>query len=287
MKRTLTLVAVLLGASTTLHAQYAVQYGAAVAVNDGQIIVGEGRQLLLPGNVFVYDMEDDGTWSQAQVLTPGGERAIGFGQSLAADHTTLVIGAPLADEVHIYSREDDGTWSPFETITLSHARFGSSLALKGDQLIIGAAGGQDVTGGAYLYIKNDDNGWRLAEELTPEDISETDGYGRSVAIHGNEFIVGAPRWNDGEGRAFVYSYNDTGEQQIDEMWNGERIGWSTVCVVYCICGRVPGTQCAKARWRNGRPLFQKRQRHVGADAYPGFTRYNRRPAIWRSIGCIR
>ncbi len=217
MRRTLTLIAVLLGASTTLHAQYAVQYGAAVAVNDGQIIVGEGRQLLLPGNVFVYDMEDDGTWSQAQVLTPGGERAIGFGQSLAADHTTLVIGAPLADEVHIYSREDDGTWSPFETITLSHARFGSSLALKGDHLIIGAAGGQDVTGGAYLYIKNDDNGWRLAEELTPEDISETDGYGRSVAIHGNEFIVGAPRWNDGEGRAFVYSYNDTGEQQIEEI----------------------------------------------------------------------
>ncbi|MYH08001.1 MAG: hypothetical protein F4146_05560, partial [Rhodothermaceae bacterium] len=103
MKRTLTLIAVLLGASTTLHAQYAVQYGAAVAVNDGQIIVGEGRQLLLPGNVFVYNMEDDGTWSQAQVLTPGGERAVGFGQSLAADHSTLVIGAPLGDEIHIYS----------------------------------------------------------------------------------------------------------------------------------------------------------------------------------------
>ena len=33
MKHTLTLIAVLLGASTTLHAQYAVQYGAAVAVN--------------------------------------------------------------------------------------------------------------------------------------------------------------------------------------------------------------------------------------------------------------
>ncbi|MCY3615773.1 MAG: choice-of-anchor B family protein [Bacteroidetes bacterium] len=217
MKRTLTLIAVLLGASTTLHAQYAVQYGAAVAVNDGQIIVGEGRQLLLPGNVFVYNMEDDGTWSQAQVITPGGERAIGFGQSLAADHSTLVIGAPLADEVYIYSREDNGTWSSSETITLSHARFGSSLALKGDHLIIGAAGGQDVTGGAYLYIKNDDNGWRLAEELTPEDVSETDGYGRSVAIHGNEFIVGAPRWNEGEGRAFVYSYNDAGEQQIEEI----------------------------------------------------------------------
>lgn len=217
MKRTLTLIAVLFGASTTLHAQYAVQYGAAVAVNDGQIIVGEGRQLLLPGNVFVYNMEDDGTWSQAQVLTPGGERAIGFGQSLAADHTTLVIGAPLASEVHIYSREDDGTWSSSEMITHSHARFGSSLALKGDRLIIGAAGGRDVAGGAYLYAKNDDDNWQLADELTSESVSETDEYGRSVAIHGDELIVGAPRWNDGEGRAFVYSYNDAGERQVEEI----------------------------------------------------------------------
>ena len=217
MKRTLTLIAVLLGASTTLHAQYAVQYGAAVAVSDGQIIVGEGRQLLLPGSVFVYGMEDDGTWSQGQVLTPGGERAIGFGQSLAANHTTLVIGAPLADEVHIYSREDDGTWTPSEMITHSHARFGSALALKGDHLIIGAAGSRDVAGGAYLYIKNGNGVWQLADELTPEDVSETDGYGRSVAIHGNEFIVGAPRGNDDEGRAFVYSYNDAGEQQIEKI----------------------------------------------------------------------
>ena len=58
-------------------------------LTDGQIIVGEGRQLLLPGNVYVYDLGEDGAWSQAQVLTPGGERAIGFGQSLAADQTTL------------------------------------------------------------------------------------------------------------------------------------------------------------------------------------------------------
>jgi choice-of-anchor B domain-containing protein len=217
MKRTLTLIAVLFGTSTTLHAQYAVQYGAAVAVTDGQIIVGEGRQLLLPGNVFVYNMEDDGTWSQAQVLTPGGERAIGFGQSLAVDYTTLVIGAPLGNEVHIYSRGNDGTWSPSEMITHSHARFGSALALKGDRLIIGAAGGRDVAGGAYLYTKNDNDNWQLADELTPESVSETDGYGRSVAIHGDELIVGAPRRSDGEGRAFVHSYNDAGEHQVEEI----------------------------------------------------------------------
>ena len=81
-------------------------------------------------------------------------------------------------------------------ITHSHARFGSSLALNEDHLIIGAAGGRDVAGGAYLYIKDANDDWQLADELIPEDVSETDGYGRSVAIHGNEYIVGAPRRND-------------------------------------------------------------------------------------------
>ncbi|MCY4673862.1 MAG: choice-of-anchor B family protein [Bacteroidetes bacterium] len=217
MKRALTLIAVLFSASTTLHAQYAVQYGAAVAVNDGQIIVGEGRQLLLPGNVFVYDMNDNGSWSQAQVLTPGGEVATGFGQSLTADNTTLAIGAPLASEVHIYSRDDDGAWSPSEVITHSHVQFGGALALKGDHLIIGATGGRDTAGGAYLYIKNDDGNWQLADELTPDDVSEADEYGHSVAVHRDELVVGAPRWNEGEGRAFVYSYNDSGERQVEEL----------------------------------------------------------------------
>ncbi len=235
MKRALTLIVVLFSATTTLHAQYAVQYGAAVAVNDGQIIVGEGRQLLLPGNVFVYDMKDDGNWSQAQVLTPGGEVAIGFGQSLTADHTTLAIGAPLAGEVHIYSRDDDGAWSPSEVITHSHAQFGGALALKGDHLIIGATGGRDTAGGAYLYIKNDDGNWQLADELTPDDVSDADEYGHSVAVHRDELIVGAPRWNDGEGRAFVYSYNDSGEQQVEEIGmdkgtGGALFAWSIASV---------------------------------------------------------
>ena len=156
-----------------------------------------------------------------------------------------------------------------------HARFGSSLALKGDHLIIGAAGGQDVTGGAYLYIKNDDNGWRLAEELTPEDVSETDGYGRSVAIHGNEFIVGAPRWNEGEGRAFVYSYNDAGEQQIEEIGMENGMGGALFAWSVASAGEFLALSAPRHGGGTVALFSRKRQRHVGADAYPGFTRYNR------------
>ncbi len=104
MRQVLTFLLVIFCTPATLYAQYALQFGGAVTVNDGQILVGEGRQLLLPGNVFVYEMTEDGTWTQTQVLTPGGEIAIGFGRSLATENTTLAIGAPLASEVYIYSR---------------------------------------------------------------------------------------------------------------------------------------------------------------------------------------
>lgn len=139
----------------TLYAQYALQFGGSVAVSDCQILVGEARQLLLPDNVFVYELAEDSTWNEMQVLTPGGEVAAGFGRSLAAEHTTLAFGAPLASEVYLYSRSEDGSWELSETLTRPQDQFGASPALKGDRLLIGTAGGADPEGDMYLYSRDE------------------------------------------------------------------------------------------------------------------------------------
>ncbi len=73
-------------------AQYALQFGAAVAVSGDEIIVGEGRNLLLPGTVVVNDVAGDGTWSQTQVLTPpdADGQETSFGRALAAMNDALM-----------------------------------------------------------------------------------------------------------------------------------------------------------------------------------------------------
>ena len=57
----------------------------------------------------------------------------------------------------------------------------------------------------------------MTEELTHSSISSTGQFGRTVAIHGNNLVVGAPRWDNGKGRIFVYSYDGTPELQVQEI----------------------------------------------------------------------
>ena len=201
----------------TLNAQYALQFGGSVDIHDGQILVGEGRQLLLPGNVFIYDMTTDSTWTLKQVLSPGGEKAIGFGRSLSSHNGMLAIGAPESREVYIYSHSEDDSWSLSEILTHSHAQFGSALSLKEDYLLVGAVGNEDSKGGAYLYARDDDDSWQMINELTHDSLSIGDQFGSTVMIHGNDFIVGASRWDHGTGRIFIYSHDEASDLQMQEM----------------------------------------------------------------------
>lgn len=217
MKQIFSLLWLLTCTPVVLYAQYALQFGGAITVTDDQIIVGEGRQLLLPGNVFAFDRTQDGTWTQGQVLTPGGETAIGFGRSLASGDAILAVGAPLSSEVYLYSRSDDGVWALSQTISHSHPQFGAALSLKEDHLLIGATGDQILKGAAYLYSRDKDGYWSLTETLVPDSLSSGDRYGSEVLIHGTDLVVSAPNGNSGTGHVLIYSHDDAGEVQMQTL----------------------------------------------------------------------
>jgi len=218
MKQLLTLTAILLCTSGTLNAQYAPQFGSSVAINDGQIIVGEGQQFLLPGSVFIYGMTEDGSWIQKQILTPGGDTPTGFGQSLSSDHDMLAIGAPLVNRVYIYSRAEDGFWSLSKTLThADDAEFGTAISLKKDYLLISALGDLDSKGIVYLYSKNDHGDWQMIHELSHDLILFADQYGSEVAIHGTDLVVGAPRWDSGKGQILVHSQKESSDLHVEEI----------------------------------------------------------------------
>ena len=235
MRRIFAFALVLSCTPGALNAQYALQFGGAVAVNDGQIMVGEGRQLLLPGNVFVYDMTADGTWKEVQVLAPGGEIATGFGRSLASEHATLAVGVPLENKVYIYSRSDEGTWTLSEILTQPHTGFGTAISLKRDELLIGAPGGETSIGHAYLYSRDETGAWSMTRELIHDETSTEDGYGNAVTIHGTDLIVSAPHWKNRTGRVLVYSRGQAPELQVQELatpegGGGDRFGMSVTPV---------------------------------------------------------
>jgi hypothetical protein len=81
-------------------------------------------------------------------------------------------------------------------------RFGWSVAVEGDWLIVGAMEEQHV----YVYARNG-AAWDLRQEIAAPPGSNS--YASSLAIDGDRFVVGAPSSFGSTGRAWVYARNGT------------------------------------------------------------------------------
>ena len=138
-----------------------------------------------------------------------------FGQVVAASADYVVVSAPLEDAgpqdagaVYVYRTRDGSrlrTIAHPQPQALSH--FGSSLALDGDLLVVGAPA-QDVAaiqdaGAAYVF---DLRSGALLSTLTKPGGLAGDNFGASVALSGSRVVVGAPGDDTGAintGAAFV------------------------------------------------------------------------------------
>ena len=69
--------------------------------------------------------------------------------------------------------------------------FGSPVAITNDALLVGARGGSNTPGTAWLYQRAGDSGWSAPISLTAEDTNEGDWFGTAVALSDSHLVVGA------------------------------------------------------------------------------------------------
>ncbi len=97
--------------------------------------------------------------------------------------------------------------------------FGSSLAISGDTIVVGApweqTAGKTYAGAAYVFERDGDQWGR--QRLVPSIVVERDHFGQAVDIDGDTIVVGAPHsplpWSTHPGRAFIFERNGTNWQQ--------------------------------------------------------------------------
>lgn len=169
------------------------------------------------GKVLIYSR--DAGWAQiADVDDPFGARDDQFGWSLALQGDTLVVGANFGDAgstahdtgvVYIFERNEGGpdAWGLIARLTAEtpwpEAAFGYSLSLEGDLLAVGAATEDRIgaglptvpeAGAVYLFQRNEGgpNAWGQIAALRLDDPTETEGFGTSVALNGDDLWVGIP-----------------------------------------------------------------------------------------------
>ncbi len=181
-----------------------------------------GRRLALSGNtllvgaitstagrVLVYNRSAPGAqWVLAQTLA-GDTQVEYFGNSVALDGDTAVVGADNANAVGLTGRgavyvftRSGGTWTRAQRIPAppeaqNHALFGSTVALSGDWLAVNArndgpyrGGIRGTAGSTYLFRRGDS--WTLHRKLVPDpDVAQETGW-ESTELKGGVLVIGAP-----------------------------------------------------------------------------------------------
>lgn len=156
-----------------------------------------------------------------------------FGNAVVVDSAslTVIVGTPRSypssnsiGVAHVFQQSNTNMSQWLNISILSapdpqpSANFGSSIALSGDTLIIGAYHKQVSTfanaGGAYIFALGlFENNWNLIMNLTAFDASAGDMFGQSVAIDGNLAIICSSRaivTNTYAGACYIFSHIGNG-----------------------------------------------------------------------------
>ncbi len=210
-------------------------FGYGVAVHGDTIVVGayeddiEGDDA---GAAYVFTRPANGWADMTQTarLTAGSDAADGdeFGKSVAVHGDTIVVGAPeqgadAEGAAYIFTKPANGWADGTETAKLSGDgngdRFGRSVAVHGDTIVVGSNDGDDAKGEAYVFTKSavtgvwddwdDKSASNATARLTASARANNDYFGRSVAVEGETIVVGAP-YDDNKGSAHVFSKPDGG-----------------------------------------------------------------------------
>lgn len=213
-------------------------FGISVALSGSLAVIGAWNASVGThageGAAYVFALAPGPFWLQQAKLTPS-DTPSGFGNPVATDGTTIVVGAPVAasedGEAYIFTSPSSGTWTQSgaplgPSVTGLFAEFGSSVAVSGSTLVVGEPA-TSSGGNAYIYERSGST-WSLNTKLTaPGSIA---GFGASVATNGTMVFVGATNFN-GLGAVYQYTQAGTGwsgptEVQPPGVVSGGEFGWA-------------------------------------------------------------
>jgi len=214
-------------------------FGQSVAIDADYAVVGSPNDDPMgvnSGSVYIFK-KTAGVWAQYAKLVPtDGTAGDFFGYSVAISGNYIVIGAK-GDKINAFTNgsayvyyNNSGTWQFDSKLIASDLTgndyFGASVAISGDDILIGAYGDSDVgtsSGSAYIFHNNAGT-WSEEIILTASDIASTDYFGYSVSISGSYAAIGAYGNDDNgssSGSAYIFYDNGSSWSQTTKLLAGD------------------------------------------------------------------
>jgi hypothetical protein len=191
------------------------RFGHSVAIHGDTAVVGVPRDDRAgapdAGSIMIYERTDAG-WSHTQTLLPPSTATAEAGWSVAFDGETIVAGAPYDDAAELnhgsaFAFElEDGQWTLVPNLALDtnqrNTGFGSSVAVLGDRLLIGAPDfpihNSQAKGYVFGFIRTPTR-WMFVEEIGFFQLDPDNHFGTSVALSTDRALIG----DSGSGRAWL------------------------------------------------------------------------------------
>jgi hypothetical protein len=238
-----------------------------------------------------------GSWTQQTKLAAAdGAGFDGFGNSIAIDGDTVVVGAQNASvggntsqgAAYVYSRSGN-SWMPQAKLVASDGapwvQFARAVSVRGDTAVVGAVsaavGGNAGQGTAYVYTRNGGS-WSERVRLLADDGESWDGFGGAISLDAGQVLVGASsNGMAGEGAAYVFTgagadWTQQGKLVADDAFNGDAFGNSVAlsgdtAIAGSLFSDIPGVQNAGAAYvyRRSAGAWEQAAKLVASDASMG------------------
>ncbi len=190
-------------------------FGLAAAASGDTAVFGAPGRKSYTGAAYVF-VRSGTTWTQQQIITAA-DAASGprFGFALALEGDTLVVGAYQlggnTGGTYVFVRSGT-TWTQQAKLLASDGapgdEFGTSVAISGASLAIGAPGKASHRGQAYVFVRSGTT-WTEQGHLIAHDRAPNDQLGNSVAMHGDSVTAGAPGIAPSTGAVYTYVRSGT------------------------------------------------------------------------------
>jgi hypothetical protein len=180
-------------------------FGAGAALSRGRAMVGAPYE---DGHGAVYVYEQHGAdWVQTQKLFARDMGPGHFGASIVFKSNTALISDNDRNLVYAFDFIN-GSFRITAILRGGVELFGSAMALEGCVALISSGADFRATqhGWVHVYNRCPDGKWVWKGSFASPDASPADFFGMSLALKGNDLLVGAPGTANNAGAAYRYAY---------------------------------------------------------------------------------
>jgi choice-of-anchor B domain-containing protein len=226
------------------------EFGAAMAIGDGMIVVGAPGRDSARGVAYAFRRTGrNAAWSAPTVVARGADAGVRLGTAIALDGSRALIGAPgplplggnpgggqpqfKPGSAAIHALGSSGTWTEVAQIapgTDTVRAFGYQVHLAGSEAMVSSPLANRGRGTIYLFSESA-AAWSITGILAPAAAGRQELFGFSFAVTSGQVLAGAPMASQGTGAVYVFARGEAGWQETQKLTTtasglGVMLGWA-------------------------------------------------------------